>query len=412
MPLRLILLGFGFLIVVCMLILAQARTLVDLPKDPEFVRFMRRYDRRDNAAERLPDHGQAVDRADRPIAIAEPGSTFQHVLDDLSLAVDGADVKLSIDADLQAVAEQAMTNRMGAVVALEPATGRIRVLVSAPRAAYLNRALRGLYPPGSTFKVWMAATALSADLDPVFNCPAGGFIPSRGTKPIRDVEAAAAQRAGKKWKGFGRIGMETALIHSSNVYFAQLGAAMGPDVFDAAITKSRFREAVTVLPARSVSLEASECGVPDGLTAPQLAPVGIGQGSLQMTPLAVAMLTAAVANDGVLLQPTLSESAKPALWSQPYTFAAALRVKEMMRGVVQRGTARGCDLPGLEVCAKTGTAQTGKGRDHAWFTCFAPMRRPRLVVTVLVEQGGFGAETALPVAKKVLLEARRRGYFQ
>lgn len=131
-----------------------------------------------------------------------------------------------------------------------------------------------------------------------------------------------------------------------------------------------------------------------------------------MTPLAVAMLTAAVANDGVLLQPTLSESAKPVLWSQPYTFAAALRVKEMMRGVVQRGTARACDLPGLDVCAKTGTAQTGKGRDHAWFTCFAPMRRPRLVVTVLVEQGGFGAESALPVAKKVLLEAQRRGYFQ
>ncbi len=206
--------------------------------------------------------------------------------------------------------------------------------------------------------------------------------------------------------------MGAALVRSSDGSFARVGAARGTDGFDAAIVRSRLREAVTVLSARSVSLEASECGIPDGLTAPQLAPVGIGQGALQMTPLAVAMLTAAVANDGVLLRPTLSESSKPALWSRPYTFAAALRVKEMMRGVVQRGTARACDLPGLEICAKTGTAQTGKGRDHAWFTCFAPMRQPRLVVTVLVEHGGFGAEAALPVAKKILQEARRRGDFQ
>lgn len=409
---RLILLGFGFLIVVCLLILSQARVLVDMPKDPEFVRFMRRYDRRDNAADHLPDHGHAVDRLGRPLEIAEPGSTFQHVLDDLALAIDGADVRLSIDADLQAVAERAMTNKFGAVVALEPSSGRIRALVSAPRAAYLNRALRGLYPPGSTFKVWMAGTALSANLNPVYNCPPGGYAPSRGTKPIRDVEAAAAARAGKKWKGFGRIGMDVALVHSSNVYFAQLGVELGPESFDAAVTKSRLRESVTVLAARSVSLEATECGIPDGLTPPQLAPVGIGQGSLQMTPLAVAMLTSAVANDGVLLQPTLSETAKPALRAQPYGFAAALRVKDMMRGVVQRGTARACDLPGLAVCAKTGTAQTGKGRDHAWFTCFAPMKQPRLVVTVLVEHGGFGAETALPVARKILLEAQSRGYFQ
>lgn len=412
MRLRLLVLGFGLLIAVCLLVLLQARRLVDLPKDPEFVQFMRRYDRRENAADHLPEHGRAVDRRGRPLDLAEPGSRFQQVLDDLSLARDGEAVPLAIDADLQGVAERAMTNRCGAVVVLEPASGRIRALVSAPRSAGLNRALRGLYPPGSTFKVWMAATALSANLDPVYNCPAGGYIPSRGTKPIRDVEAAAARRAGKTWKGFGRIGLEEALVHSSNVYFAQLGVALGPEAFEAAVAKSRLRESVPVLAARSASLEASECGVPDGLSAPQLAPVAMGQGALQLTPLAVAMLTAAVANDGVLVQPTLIEDCKTVLWARPFSFAAALQVKAMMRGVVQRGTARGCDLAGLDVCAKTGTAQTGTGRDHAWFTCFAPRGVPRLVVTVLVEHGGFGAEAALPVARKILLEARKRGYFQ
>ncbi|MGN0851889.1 MAG: penicillin-binding transpeptidase domain-containing protein [Kiritimatiellia bacterium] len=408
---RLVLLGFGFLIVVCLLVLAQARALVDLPRDPGFVRFMRRYDRRDNAAERLPDAGRAVDRAGRPLDVANPGSTFQHVLDDLALAVDGRAVRLSLDADLQAAAERAMAGRVGAVVAIEPASGRIRVLVSAPRAAWPNRALHGLYPPGSTFKIWLAGTALSAHLDPVYDCPAGGYAQSRGTPPIRDVEEVAAARTGRRWAGFGRLDMAAALAHSSNVYFAQLGVAMGPEIFAAGVARSRLRDAVTVLAARSVSLEAAECGIPDGLTAPQLAPVGIGQGALQMTPLAVAMLTSAVANDGVLLQPTLSESARPRLWARPYAFAAALRVKRMMREVVRHGTARACELPGLELCAKTGTAQTGKGRDHAWFTCFAPMREPRLVVTALVEHGGFGAVAAWPVAKSVLLEAQRRGYF-
>jgi cell division protein FtsI/penicillin-binding protein 2 len=82
-----------------------------------------------------------------------------------------------------------------------------------------------------------------------------------------------------------------------------------------------------------------------------------------------------------------------------------------MRAVVRTGTGRACEIPGLDVCGKTGTAQTGRGADHAWFTCFAPQTSPRLAVTVLVENGGFGAQAALPVAKALLLEARRLGYF-
>ena len=92
---------------------------------------------------------------------------------------------------------------------------------------------------------------------------------------------------------------------------------------------------------------------------------------------------------------------------------AAGRVKAMMRTVVRAGTGRACDVPGLDVCGKTGTAETGRGgRDHAWFTCFAPERTPRLVVTVVVEEGGFGAVAALPVARGVLLEAQRLGLLK
>ena len=434
MKTRLYILGLLILAAVCGLLAVHARWLSEGPKDPRFVRFLRRYDKRANAADILPPHGIAVDERGQTLAVAAPGSTFQHVLDDLSLTMRGqtpsvrgqtsetrgqapsADgqmaVPLTIDAELQACAEALMVGKNGAVVALEPATGRIRVLVSAPRTAYLDRALNGLYPPGSVFKVFIAAAALSADVDPVLNCPAEGFRSTRSTPPIRDVEAQQAARAGRRWKGFGRIGMAEALAHSSNTYFAQLGVMLGAERFGKAVTAAKLREPVTVLAATSVSLDAAGGSVPDGLKSVQLAPVAIGQGELQLSPLAVAMLTAAVADDGVMLAPTLSPAAKPALRARPFTYAAAGRVKKMMRTVVRVGTGTACDLPELSVCGKTGTAETGRGRDHAWFTCFAPMETPRLVVTVLVEHGGFGARAALPIAREVLKKAQELGYFK
>ena len=408
---RLVITGLVFAVALAGLVLAHARWMARAPQDPRFVRFMRRNNLRANANEVIPERGKAVDPQGRPLDIAENGSTFQKVIDELQLA-SGAPVPLTIDAELQAKAEALMDGKRGAVVALEPATGRIRALVNAPRAAYLNRALNGLYPPGSTFKVFMAAAALSADVDPVFDCPAAGWRPNRSTPPIRDVEVAEFARRRKSWKGFGRIGMSEAVVHSANTYFAQLGYALGPERFDAAVAAARLRDSSTVLAANTVSLTGAGGGVPDGASAATLAPIAIGQGTLQLTPLSVALMTAAVADDGLILAPTLVEAAKPTLRARPFTFVAAQRVKKMMRAVVRRGTGKACDIPGLIVCGKTGTAQTGKGADHAWFTCFAPEASPRLVVTVLVEGGGFGAKSAAPVAREILLEAQQQGYFK
>lgn len=413
MRLRLLVLGALGGVAILVLAVAHARWLEVGPQDPRFVRFLRRHARRANAEAVLPPHGVAVDARGERLDVAEEGSTFQHVLDDRALAAKGRPVPLTLDARLQARAEALMEGKRGAVVALEPATGRLRALVSAPRANYLNRALNGLYPPGSTFKVFMAAAALSQGLDPLFNCPAGGYRSARGTPAIRDVEARQMASRGKVWRGFGRLDLASALVHSSNTYFAQLGVALGPERFGRAVDAARLRDPAVLLAAASVSLESAGGGVPDGLRAPELAPVAIGQGALQLTPLAVAMLTAAVANDGVLPEPTLDAAARPALRARPFTFEAAGRVKAMMRTVVRAGTGRACDVPGLDVCGKTGTAETGRGgRDHAWFTCFAPERTPRLVVTVVVEEGGFGAAVALPVARGVLLEAQRLGLLK
>lgn len=404
---RLAALGLLLLAGVGGVLCVHARWLAEGPRDARFVRFLRRHGRR-NAREVIPDPGVAVDRRGAPLDIAAPGSLFQRVIDARALASAAGEVRLSVDGALQAAAEAAMRGKTGAVVALEPATGRIRALVSAPRAAGVNRALDGLYPPGSTFKVFMAAAALSSGLDPVYACPAGGFRSAPSTPAIRDVEA----RRVRGWRGFGRIGMGKALMHSSNVYFAQLGVALGPQAFGRAAERAKLREPAVVLPSDDVALASAGGGVPDGLRAPQLAPVAIGQGALLLTPLAVTMITAAVADDGLMLAPTLSETAKPELRARAFDFAAAVRVRTMMRAAVRDGTGRACDVAGLDVCGKTGTAETGRGRDHAWFTCFAPEKTPRLAVTVLVENGGFGAAAALPVARAVLLAAREEGYFE
>ena len=377
------------------LLLAHARHLSDTGRDARFVQFLCRHDR-------------------RPVTDTRLAARFS--------------ARLTIRDALQRRAWELLKGRKGCVVALEPSTGRIRALVSSPGpdpstvrglvngviggAPYFNRVLDGLYPPGSTFKVFLAAAALSAGLDPIYDCPASGYRAARATPPIRDVEAYAARRTGRVWRGFGRIGLGEALVHSSNVYFAQMGVGLGPERFEKAVQAMRLRDPATILDEDGITLIAAAGGVPDELKSPELAPLGIGQGDLLLTPLAVALFTSAVANDGVALRPTLSAAAKPALFAQPFSMPAAQRVKKMMRAVVKSGTGRKCDLSGLDVCGKTGTAQTDAGADHAWFTCFAPMGRPRLVVTVLVEHGGFGAEAALPIAREILREASKEGMLR
>lgn len=377
------------------LVFVHSRHLSETGRDARFVRFLCRHDRRPLADNRLAARFAA---------------------------------RLTVRDALQKRAWKLLGDRRGCVIVLEPATGRILAMVSTPSpdpstvrgmvngiiggAPYFNRALEGMYPPGSTFKVFMAAAALSAGLEPVYNCPPGGYVAARATPAIRDVEAYAAERAGRVWKGFGRIGLGEALVHSSNVYFAQLGVELGPGRFEKSIQSMRLREPVAVIDEDDMELVAAGAGVPDDFKAAELASAGIGQGELLMSPLSVAMFTAAIANDGACVKPTLSAAAKPMLHARPFPFAAAQRVKRMMRSVVRSGTGRKCDIKGMEVCGKTGTAQIDSGKDHSWFTCFAPMKRPRLVVTVLVEHGGFGADAALPIAREMLVAAEKEGLMR
>lgn len=208
------------------------------------------------------------------------------------------------------------------------------------------------------------------------------------------------------------MNIEEALVHSSNVYFAQLGVGCGTRAFNDIILRSHINKSLTYLKGVSGVLKSSSGEVPQVTRPSQLALLSIGQGEVLTTPLHVACLTAAVAAGGNLMRPRLRKEGSIDRLETLFSSATASRLSGMMRQVVRAGTGKGADVAGLEVCGKTGTAQVTGGEDHAWFTCFAPQRNPRIVVTVLIERGGFGARTALPVARALLVEADRLGYVR
>ena len=202
------------------------------------------------------------------------------------------------------------------------------------------------------------------------------------------------------------------MAHSSNVYFAQLGVACGPEAFNAVISRARINEPLLYLEAHSGKLQTAKGNVPEVSKKRTLALLAIGQGEVLVTPLHVACFTAAVAAEGALMRPRLYTSEPVQKLDDLFAPQVAAQLKAALREVVSLGTGKGANVPELEVCGKTGTAQAPKGDDHAWFTCFAPRKHPNLVVTVLIENGGFGAAAALPVARELLEEADRLGYVR
>lgn len=445
---------------------------------PRFVQFMRRYNPRPVNAARAQMRGAITDCAGVPLArtrapamrreyplgpaaahligYADPvyglagierlfddrllgraiGTTGEwnqfgrNLLDHSQLA--GMAVRLTLDADLQREAHRLMAGRAGAVIVMDLRRGDVLALYSAPgfdpahlepalftpaahAAPMLNRALNGLYPPGSTFKLLMAVAALEAGFDSPLECPAAGYIAESGTRPIRDHEYYEHQRAGRTWSGHGRLALPAAFSRSSNVFFAQLGVRLGSERIQRLMERCGLANRVAIRLTPALSLDSSEGQVPelDPRHPGTVAQVAIGQGPLLLTPLHVLMLTAAIGGDGRPPLPRLLQDAPVAFADTPWFDAGvAIRLRALMRDAVRTGTGRRADLPGLDVAGKTGTAQTPRGADHAWFTCLAPEFRPRIALVVLVEHGGYGASGAAPVAAELLKRAVARGYLR
>lgn len=362
---------------------------------------------------------------------------FYHRMQDLLTGAEpqGASVQLTINPRAQQAAWDALGNQRGAVVALDPRTGAILAMVSKPsfdpnvlaghdteavQKAYEkldrdpgrpldNRAIasRG-YPPGSVFKVVTASAALSSGqytLDSQLPGPAVLDLPQTDVPLPNDFPGPCAG---------GTISMAAALQISCNTAFGSLGMTLGQDAM------LRQAQAYWFGKPLDIPLKVTPSKFPTQLSQASLAQSSIGQYDVRVTPLQVAMVAAAVANNGVLMKPYLVEKVQGSnlevlARTQPEQLGvavspeAAAQLTTMMEGVVQDGTGTRARIPGVRVAGKTGTAQQGEGRPpHAWFMAFAPADDPKIAVAVVVEDGGTrndratGGQVAAPIAKKVI----------
>lgn len=358
----------------------------------------------------------------------------------------GDDVVTTLRPRMQRAAMEGLGGQRGAVVALEPRTGAILALASNPSydvdrladhdtsetAAYkaqldddpnqplLNRAIREWYPPGSTFKLVTAAAGLESGMSPdrSFDDPARLTLPQ--------TNATIGNFGGGSCTGGGQISLSDALRVSCNTTFAQIGLEVGESGLIQQAERFGFNaELIEQLPSPLAS------NMPEELNPPQTAQAGIGEFDVRATPLQMAMVSASIANGGVLVEPRLVQAVQDERGdvlaefgastftpsgqsdSQAISRDTAGALRNMMVSVVESGTGTGAQLSGTSVAGKTGTAQTREGASGptVWFTGFAPANDPQVAVAVLVEEGGSagtgatGGGVAAPIARGVLQAA-------
>ncbi|WP_242513502.1 peptidoglycan D,D-transpeptidase FtsI family protein [Halochromatium salexigens] len=344
----------------------------------------------------------------------------------------GQDLVTTLDAELQQLAVKRIAAAKpvgrGAVVILRPTDGAVLVLASVPgfdpnrlqptvftgadaTNPLMNRATQGQYPPGSSFKVVLAAQALETGFHGRLDCPAEGYTTSSRYRPIRDHEYYEAKRAGRAWAGHGPLDLSTALAKSSNVFFAQLGILGGHRAFAATGQRFSFNRSIAFVggPSGTLRLQSARLEPIPERDRYGLAQAAIGQGRVTATPAYMALIAAAIANEGVAMRPRLLRDRPPETLTRFMSADTARRLRVMLRGAVSEGTGRGIETDGLEIAGKTGTAENPQGASHSWFIGFAPASAPRLAFAVLVEHGGYGSTVAAPIARDLLLKAAEQG---
>ena len=336
-------------------------------------------------------------------------------------AKTGNNVVLTLDASLQRIAYQALGNHRGAVVALDPRTGAVLAMVSKPSfepanlasewesvskagdSPLLNRAVQGLYPPGSTIKVMIAEAALSQKI-----ASSNSFFDCSGTLPIgRDYILSEDHQA-----AHGHISLKKALAVSCNITFGRLALELGKNNIENTFERYGFKKTL------AADLQESACQLPkfNNLSDGDLAQLGIGQASLLVTPLHMAMLAEVFANHGIMMKPylvqsvvavdgTLIEQYEPQKWLIPSKPDYAEQIAEMMVETVAEGTGSAAQIQGMKVAGKTGTAENPHGASHAWFIGFAPADNPRIAIAVIIENGGSGGGVAAPAARQIFIQA-------
>ena len=332
----------------------------------------------------------------------------------------GDNVITTLDAELQQVAYEALGNYRGAIVVMEPSTGKILAMVSKPsydpndidemwdelvkddatESPLYNRATQGLYPPGSTFKILTALEYMRENPDYTkyeYDCD--------GSITYEDMTIHCYHK-----EAHGEVNLPLSFAKSCNTSFSNIGKDLDMDSFYNLCEDFLFNSKLPVSMESNPSSYTMKKGVSGVEEAMQTA---IGQGKTRITPLQNAMITATVANDGIMMKPYVVdhiESAEggmvkeysPQTIANPMTAEEANYIGDMMRLVVTDGTGKKLKNLSEEVAGKTGSADHGDGEPaHAWFIGYAPYENPEIVVSIIVENTGIGSEYAVPIAKKI-----------
>jgi penicillin-binding protein 2 len=350
-------------------------------------------------------------------------------------SIPGKTLRLTIDRDLQIAARRALGSQVGAAVAVDPRNGEVLAMVSSP--AYdpnifvkrvkasdweriirhkgrpmQNRCVYNVYPPGSTFKPVTAIAGLRYGLCSVnttVNCP--GYL-------------MFGRRFGC-WRVHGRVGFMKAIAESCDVWFYQLGHRLGIDRLAKVAREFGLGSATGIdLPHESRRRDGGVGTIPDTqwkrkrFNQPwwpgETLSCAIGQGYIQVSPLQMALVSAAVANNGKIYKPflvkevlkpdgTVVRRTKPEVQHVVDSPADEFElVRKGMRLAVTSGTGRVADIPDVAVAGKTGSAEDPPRPAHGWFICFAPLNNPRIAVAAIVEHGRHGATSAAPVCRAIL----------
>lgn len=350
--------------------------------------------------------------------------------------VPGKNLTLSLDIELQLLAERLLQNKIGSVVAIEPETGEVLCMASSPsfdpqilvgrqrgdnhrllskdkQKPLLNRAIMGTYPPGSTFKTAQALTFLQEGaIEPETSFPCSHGFRYKGLhvgchahgSPLPLVPALATScNSYFCWGLYRMIGssrfgssQEALTRWKDHMVAMGFGYRLGIDLPG---------EARGFIP-NSAFYDKWYGGRWNGLT---IISISIGQGEVTLTPLQIANLGATIANRGKYIAPHVVKEVQGEELDSLYRFPKYTMVDkehyetvvEGMREAVLNGTCRAANLPGIEVCGKTGTAQN-RGKDHSAFMGFAPMDNPKIAVAVYVENGGFGAVYGVPIGALIM----------
>ena len=332
----------------------------------------------------------------------------------------GNEVHTTLEPKLQLTAYEALAGQKGAVCVLEPSTGKLLASVSAPQfdpntlsvaweqlneqedAPLFNRAFYGLYAPGSTFKLVTALAHLRTTGSEAFS------YDCTGEETLQGIPVSCY-----KQQAHGTVNLKTAFVKSCNTAFSVMGLQIEKEQFMNVVNALYLTKS---LPSELVYTTGNFSLDGDAVEQVQ---AYFGQGTTQVTPYYMAMLTAAIANDGVLQQPYITErltnakgevlleyknSKSVTLFTEP---EAELLTDYMIAASERTNLADFCKQYKLTVAGKTGTAEyseNGTIHNHAWFICFAPAENPQIAISVLVEDAGLGNESAVPIAKKILKE--------